>query len=455
VNSAGAGKLSAGDAVNVAATVEPATLSFGAIAAASLPSRLTLKITNNTSATATFNFQLQPANPSVTISPGSLTLPAGQFNSVTVTLQGSLPNPGSYEGSITISVPSGPTLHVPYQYLVGSGAPTDIYPIYDSSFTGAPNDTNWLIGFRTVDQYGVRIPQGTPVRFGAVSGGGSIAQGDSGTDRLGDAFADVNLGPNTGYQVFSGTAGSVTTQFFGYARHIPVIASGGVGNAAPGGVAGQGLAPGSYISIYGTNLSDATLGEFTSSLPVSLAQSNVTFDGGGLSLPGHLQFVSPGQVNVQIPWEFATRQGDFAGQSSVQMKVVSSYLYSALYTVPLAQYSPGVFATTDANYQSIGASNPAKRGQTILLFANGLGPVDTPQVSGEPASSTKLVNTNTKASVTIGGTAAEVDFSGLAPGLVGCYQVNVVVPSGISAGTQQMVVSVNGVASAAISIVVQ
>ena len=448
VNSAGAGKLSAGDAVNVAATVEPATLSFGALTAASLPAKLVLKVTNVTSASATFNFQLRTANPAVTISPTSLTVPANQSNSVTVTLQGSLPNPGSYEGFIDISAPSGPALHVPYQYLAGSGTPTDIYPIYDSSFTGAPNDINWLIGFRTVDQYGVRIPLGTSVRFGVVSGGGSISQGDSGTDRLGDAFALVSLGPNTGNQTFSGTAGSTTTQFFGYARNVPVIATGGVGNAAPGAVTGQGLAPGSYISIYGTNLSDTTLGEFTSSLPVSLSATNVTFDGGGLSLPGHLQFVSPGQVNVQIPWEFA-------GQSSVQMKVVSSYLYSALYSVPLAQYSPGVFATTDANYQPISSSNPAKRGQTILLFANGLGTVDTPQASGEPAPSTQLVNTTTKASVTIGGVAAEVDFSGLAPGLVGCYQLNVVVPSGVSAGTQQMIVSVNGVASAPINIVVQ
>ncbi|HKE29949.1 MAG TPA: S8 family serine peptidase [Bryobacteraceae bacterium] len=452
VNSAGGGKLSAGDAINVAGTIEPATLSFGALASSSLPVHLTLKITNVTSAGATFNLTVQQRDPdskaSVTVSPASLTLGAGQSNSVTVTLQGSLPNAGSYEGSIMVSGPSGPTLHVPYQYLVGSGVPYDIYPVYDGSFTGAPNDIHWLIGFRTVDQYGVRIPQGAAVQFGVVNGGGSIAQGDSGTDRLGDAFADVNLGPNTGIQTFSGTAAALTTQFFGYARPVPVIAAGGVGNAAPGGTGQQGLAPGSYISIYGANLADAVLGEFTTSLPVSLAQTNVTFDGGGLSLPGHLQFVSPGQVNVQIPWEYA-------GQSSVQMKVVTSYLYSALYTVPLAAASPGVFATTDTSYQSITASNPAKRGSTILLFANGLGSVSRPQVSGEPASSAQLVNTSTPAAVSIGGVSAQVAFSGLAPGLVGCYQVNVVIPPNAPTGTEQMVVSVNGVASSPINITVQ
>jgi uncharacterized protein (TIGR03437 family) len=411
-----------------------------------------LKITNVTSASATFNLSAQQTVPdshaSLTFSQASLTLPAGQSSSVTITLAGTLPSAGSYEGSLMVTGPSGSTLHVPYQYLVGSGVPYDIYPIYDGSFIGAPNDTNWTIGFRTVDQYGVRIPTGTTVQFGVLSGGGSIAQGDAGTDRLGDAFADVNLGPTTGLQTFSGTAGSVSTQFFGYAQPVPVIASGGVGNAAPGGTGQQGFAPGSYISIYGSNLAAATLGEFTTSLPVSLAQTNVTFDGGGLSLPGHLQFVSPGQVNVQIPWEFA-------GQSSVQMKVVTSYLYSALYTVPLTAASPGVFATTDANYQSISTSNPAKRGSTILLFANGLGPVSSAQVSGEPASSSQLVNTGTKATVTIGGAPAEVDFSGLAPGLVGCYQLNVVVPANASTGSQQMAVSINGISSAPINITVQ
>jgi uncharacterized protein (TIGR03437 family) len=137
------------------------------------------------------------------------------------------------------------------------------------------------------------------------------------------------------------------------------------------------------------------------------------------------------------------------------MKVVSSYLYSSLYTVPLAAVSPSVFAITDTSYQLISSGNPAKRGSTILLFANGLGPVVTAQTSGEPASSTQLINTNTKASVTIGGVTSQVDFSGLAPGLVGCYQVNVVVPATAPTGSQQLVVSVNGVSSAPMNITVQ
>ena len=59
------------------------------------------------------------------------------------------------------------------------------------------------------------------------------------------------------------------------------------------------------------------------SLPVALSDASVSFDGGGLSLPGHIHFVSPGQINVQIPWEFQ-------GQTSVAMKVTVSALPSTL-----------------------------------------------------------------------------------------------------------------------------
>ena len=101
------------------------------------------------------------------------------------------------------------------------------------------------------------------------------------------------------------------------------------------------MQPGSYISIFGTDLSDTTLVESTPSLPLSLGQVSVSFDGGGKSLPGRIHFISPGQINVQIPWEFQ-------GQSSVQMKVtLYGYLWGSLYTVPLATYSPGIFAVTD------------------------------------------------------------------------------------------------------------
>jgi uncharacterized protein (TIGR03437 family) len=289
----------------------------------------------------------------------------------------------------------------------------------------------------------------TPVNFTISKGGGKFdaAGGDRQTDVLGNAGVFVDLGPNPGDQIFIGTAGGLQQEFDGFARNLPSIKSGGVVNAATF-QAGSGMAPGSYISIFGSDLSDANAAASTQYLPISLASVAVSFDGGGISMPGHLHFVSPGQVNVQIPWEFQ-------GQSSVKMKVtLYNYLWSAVYTVPLAQYSPGSFGILDQNYALVNSSNAARRGQVIQIFANGLGPVDNHPASGQPAPTTQILPCNSNPTVTVGGATAAVQFCGLAPGFVGLYQLNVTVPSNAPTGTQPLVIS-NGGSSATINLPVQ
>jgi uncharacterized protein (TIGR03437 family) len=58
-------------------------------------------------------------------------------------------------------------------------------------------------------------------------------------------------------------------------------------------------------------------------------------------------------------------------------------------------------------------------------------------------------------SIKIAGSTAQVNFSGLTPGSVGLYQINVVVPADAPTGTQQMVVSIGGVDAKAVSLAVQ
>jgi uncharacterized protein (TIGR03437 family) len=441
VNAVGAGKLSIGNAVSVAATLEPATLAFGQITVAPVSNSLTLKVTNVSTSSATFSFAVQKrdtdSNASVQVSPSSLTLQPNTSNSVIVTLSGTLPKPGNYEGFIAVTGP-GPALRVPYQYLVTDNVPANMFSI-DNNIFGYPNTSGWQIDFRLVDQYGIPIV-GTPANFTVKQGKATIVSGDHQTFLYGIAGAyDIAFGSDTGPQQFIATAGGLSLEFDGFSRQLPTIPTNGVVSAA-NPQPGQGLAPGSYISIYGTALSDATAFVSTLSLPVSLADVSISFDGGGLSLPGHIHFVSPGQINVQIPWEFQ-------GQSSVQMKVtLGDFLWSDIYTVPLATYSPGVFATTDTTGAVISQANPAKRGSTIIVYANGLGPVDQPVVSGDPTPSTQpLANTKTAPAVTIGGAPAKVDFSGLTPGSVGLYQLNVEVPAGAPTGSQQMQISIGGV----------
>ncbi|HWB98127.1 MAG TPA: S8 family serine peptidase, partial [Bryobacteraceae bacterium] len=460
VTAVGAGKLNVAAAVSTSATVDPVSLSFGVISQGALPINRTITVTNTSSAAATFNLSISPRDENgaqLSVSPNTLALTPGQQGTVTVTLQGSTPAAGAYEGALVISA-GNTNLRVPYLYLVGDGTPYNIFPLINGSFTGVIGDQGWLVGFKVVDRYGAPVVN-QAVAFSAASGGGSIGGADPVTDKLGIAAANVNLGSQVGDQVFTAQAGGLTVEFDAFARQLPTIASGGVVNAASGQV-GDGLAPGSYVSIFGSNLSDATRALSASSLPLSMAGVSVSFDGGGLSLPGRLSYVSGDQINVQIPWEFQ-------GQSSVQMKVITDGILSSVYTVPLKDYAPAAFeyqdsgsgqqlaAVLDLNYQLVTVAHPAQRGQYIQLYANGLGPVNNQPASGEPSPSEPLATTRVTPTVTIGGQQAAVQFSGLVPPYVGLYQINVQVPDGASPGVQPLVITANGVTSKTANLPVQ
>ena len=78
------------------------------------------------------------------------------------------------------------------------------------------------------------------------------------------------------------------------------------------------------------------------------------------------------------------------------------------------------------------------------VLVNGLGPVNNRPASGEAQGGFDSTTQATPV-VTIGGTTAEVQYSGLAPNLPGVYLVRVLVPSGIASGTQALTLSIDGV----------
>ncbi len=453
----GAGKLNAAGAVSVTATVAPATLSFGSIGSGALPISRVLTLTNQGSSQTSFTISIAPRDTDslgkLTLSSSSVTLAHGASSSISVQLSGGMPNPGSYEGQINITG-SGPALHVPYLYLVGDGTPYNIFSILGNGYTGLVNEVGDFIAFRAVDQYGVPV-KGAPVQFAVASGGGQIdtTRGtDAQTDVYGIAGTYVSLGPQPGDQIFTAKVGSLTSEFDLAAIARPAIPANGIVNGASF-LAGSGLAPGSYATIGGTNLAVASSPFFTPYLPVFLAGTTVTFDAGGISVPGYLSYVSPTQVNVQIPWELQ-------GQSSAQVKVAVQGNPSALYTLPLTQASPAAFefsdpstgnlvaAVTDAlSGAVITSQHSAARGKAISIYANGLGPVTNQPASGNVALGIPLSQNVTTPSVSIGGKAATVLFSGLAPGYVGLYQINVIVPADAPTGLTPVSISVGSATS--------
>ena len=127
---------------------------------------------------------------------------------------------------------------------------------------------------------------------------------------------------------------------------------------------------------------------------------------------------------------------------------------SASIAVPVLAVQPGIFAyqvggntfgaITNSSFQLADTAHPVHAGDIIVIYCTGLGAVNSPPADGAAGNGQVTQNTPT---VTIGGASAQVKFSGLAPGFVGLYQVNAVVPSGLAPGNQGVIIKMLGTSS--------
>jgi len=212
---------------------------------------------------------------------------------------------------------------------------------------------------------------------------------------------------------------------------------------ANGASFGQTYAPGMVLTIFGSNLADATW--IASSVPLPVHISGVTVTIGGVNAP--LYYVSPGQLNVQIPYETPVNQAS--------VLTVTHNGRSATGTLTVASGAPGVF--TDAKGAIAGAATGA-RGAVVSLYLTGAGAV-SPAIStgAAPAAGTlasQLPASVQARSVSIGGVAAAIEFAGIPTSLVGVMQINLRIPATAPLGTQPVIVTIGGVASVPASITV-
>ncbi|HUJ49435.1 MAG TPA: S8 family serine peptidase [Bryobacteraceae bacterium] len=439
VQQLGAGLMDAGAAVQSTITVAPSSLSLGVPTA--FPISQSFQVTNTGSGSADLSLVVTPSvsvngvNPSV--DHPSLTLAPGASAAVNLNIAGFIPSEGVYSGFVTIQGGAS-AVHVPYMFFVSTPAVGNMIALSGPIDTLAGQDAGPIV-VKMVDLNGVPI-SGLNITFIAPTDA-SLQNVQAVTDSDGVASAEAILGntPGSNYTFTAQFGARVGFSFAATALTAPVISASSVVNAASL-TEGQPIAPGSYISIFGTNLSAGTDEATTPILPLTIDFVTVSFDvpSAQLSLPGHLIFVSPNQVNVQVPWELQ-------GQSSVQMKVTQGdgfgLAFGNVVTVPLANYSPAFFegggqvAALDSKANVITSSNPAMAGQSIQIYANALGPVTNQPASGDPAPSSPLAECSSAVTVTIGTTNVTPDFCGLAPGFSGLYQLNVTVPSSLAAGS--------------------
>jgi hypothetical protein len=86
------------------------------------------------------------------------------------------------------------------------------------------------------------------------------------------------------------------------------------------------------------------------------------------------------------------------------------------------------------NGSLVTTTNPAQIGETVSVYGTGLGAVNPTIANGAAGPSSPLSYAANTITADISGVTATVTFAGLAPGLAGLYQVNVTMPSGLTAG---------------------
>jgi uncharacterized protein (TIGR03437 family) len=317
-----------------------------------------------------------------------------------------------------------------------SGAPSVAYTTNPADRTLCGNTTTAVgefIGFTTgvagINSDGSAFDLGLALNWnsnfnGTFSGGPATA-----------SIGSVDPGSGTGGITITGvTIGAPVSP-------NPAITPGGIISADAFG-AFRAVAPGSWIEIYGANMAahsrSWTSADFNgNTAPTSLDGTKVTVGG----QPAFIDYISPGQVNAQVPSN--------AGTGPQPVVVSSADGTSASVTVTVNLEEPGLLAPPSFNIggkQYVVARFPdgatyvlppgaisgvtsrrAQPGDIITLYGVGFGSV-TPNI---PAGQI-VQQLNTLAApfhILFGQTEASLQYDGLAPSAIGLYQFNVTVPN--------------------------
>lgn len=334
---------------------------------------------------------------------------------------------------------------------------TGLGPTNPPTATGAPNTANPTAAPISITIGGTAVPASNILFAGA-------GLGTPGIDKI-----QFNV-PNTvqGTQPIMITVGGVSSP---NQVTLPLAGIDAIVSNASFGSAGT-AAPGSIVSIFTSGSGLGTTDQMTL-FPASNFQGvQVTFNGTAAPLFHLIASVTPQQIDLLVPEELPT-SGTVNVQLSTPTVVNPNYVLKmapavpALYRLPdpsdstrfnvIAQFANttwlalpvsetaayGFPACTATTIPLSVCGQPATGGDYLVLYVTGLGkttpggdPNGTPLTTGAipPVNGSVLYETPTKPTVTIGGVAATVLYSGLAPGFLGEYQVDVQVPPGVANG---------------------
>jgi len=467
------------------AFVNPSGLIFVGTAGAANPTAKSISIANPSPTALTFlatSFSSSGTN-WITFTPSSGSVSSTQPATVSVqpNLQGL--TAGVYTGELVLNIvpPSGTgqTLHIQVLLIVlppgGSAAniaaeplasgctPTKLLPVFTQLATGFTTTAAWptAIEVTVVDDCG------NPMVTGSV-----ITTFSSGDPALSLVSLKDGRWAATWQPVHSASQVSVSakaqqiqpplqgTQSVGGTLQmnptVPLVPAGGVVSAASF-VPNQPLAPGAYAAIFGSNLSKSSGGALQLPLSTQLGVTSVTLAGEPLPL----LYSSGQQINAVIPYDIpvnSTQQlvVQMGSSISIPQTVVIAAAQPAVFTPDSSGKGPGIFTGFKPDgITPLPAGAPVSANDIITIYCTGLGAVSPPVPAGSAAPAAPLSNTVNQVTATLGGVPAKVLFAGLAPTFAQLYQMNIVIPSGVTPGNAALVLSVSGQQSAPVTIPVQ
>jgi uncharacterized protein (TIGR03437 family) len=313
----------------------------------------------------------------------------------------------------------------------------------------------------------------------AMDTAGNIYVADANNSRIRKITPDgiINTIAGKGGANYGGDGGNATDANLSFPRNVAVSSNGTVyiadtGNHAirvlnptfpaisPNGVTNAAsyatrISPGALASIFGTGFGTSTFqADDGFNWPTS-TNNFVSVKVNGVSAP--LYYVSPGQINFQVPWSTPT-------SGTVNVSVVVNGGSSNVVAVPVGTAAPGLFYLPSGaaivqnapSYTLNDPSNPAPTGSTIIAYLTGSGPVKPAAQDGVPTPTGTLTLTaaTSVVSAKIGSANATVSFTGLAPGFIGLVQMNIVVPS-LTPGVYPLIVTIDGQTSNSATIAVK
>jgi uncharacterized protein (TIGR03437 family) len=243
------------------------------------------------------------------------------------------------------------------------------------------------------------------------------------------------------------------------AQGPPVAGAGGVVNNGTF-AGGEPLSQGDVAAVFGSQFtSDAPA--FASKLPLTTTLDNVQVLVNGKAAP--VYYTSSGQIDFEIPIDAATGDGTV---QVVRNGTAGNLIYVDINAqVPrFIEYDGGYGIMTTPTGALTGIpSNPVKIGDTVVIYAIGLGPTSTPVDSGTASPTNPLATVPGTTKLCFGvedpfhqAPCATAFFSGLTPNFVGLYQVNVTIPSGIASGNNTMsLIEVGNITSTSVQLAVQ